>query len=121
MFKNTFEKFVENMNDDVSVVLYGKKLIDELEELIEKSSKNILENKEIGSYRVEDCNKILNVLMKKSASIDVKVIDELSDAEIRKTYKVSEKALKDLGKKDLIEKYKTITETKSIKVENIKG
>lgn len=80
--------------------------------------KKLLETKEVGKYEVKGCSKLLNILMKKNLIIDPKVIDELTDEEIRSTYKVTETALKSLGKKDLINRYKKITEVKSFKVEN---
>lgn len=117
MYTETFEKF-KNAKNDVEIVLYGKQLMDELDKIISESSAKVLEEKEIGKYSVEDCCKVINILMKKTNTINPKVVDELTDAEIRSTYKVTETALKSLGKTDLIKKYKTITESKSIKIEN---
>jgi hypothetical protein len=120
MYTTTFEKF-KSAKDNLSVVLYGKQLIEEIEKMIKESSVKLVEEKELGIYNVEDCNKNANIFIKKESTINPKIIDELSDEEIRKTYKVTETALKTLGKKDLIDKYKTITEVKSLKIESIKG
>lgn len=117
MYTETFEKF-KNAKNDVEIVLYGKQLIEELNKIVDCSCDKVLEEKECGKYSVEDCSKVINVLMKKTNTINPKIVDELTDAEIRSTYKVTETALKSLGKTDLIKKYKTITETKSIKIEN---
>ncbi len=119
MITETYVNF-HNAENDLVKFLFGKQLIEEIENELESISKALLETREVGKYEVDGCSKLLNILMKKNSTIDSKVIDELTDEEIRKTYKVTETALKSLGKKDLIEKYKTITEVKSFKVETNK-
>lgn len=57
MYKETFEKFA-NAKNDVEIVLYGKQLMDELDEIISCSTKKVLEEKEIGKYSVEDCSEL---------------------------------------------------------------
>jgi hypothetical protein len=48
-----------------------------------------------------------------TTEISAEIFDELSLDEIKKVAKVTEKALKDNGKADLIEKYKKVTGTKA--------
>lgn len=119
MITETYSNFL-NAENDLAKFLFGKQLIEEIENELESISKKLLETKEVGKYEIDGCSKLLNILMKKNSTIDPKVIDELTDEEIRSTYKVTETALKSLGKKDLINRYKTITEVKSFKVENNK-
>ena len=116
----SYEKYV-NAENDLAKFLFGKQLIEEIENELDSLSKKLLETKEVGKYEVDGCSKLLNVLMVKKSSLDSKVVNELSDEEIRRVFKPTETNLKTLYRKDLIEKYKTITETKSIKVESIKG
>ena len=120
MITETYSNFHDAEND-LAKFLFGKQLIEEIENELESISKTLLETKEVGKYEVDGCSKSLNVLMKKNSTIDSKVIDELTDEEIRKVFKPTETNLKKLGKKDLINKYKTITEVKSFKVEGLKG
>lgn len=70
------------------------------------------ENKEVG--------KLLELSIKKSSTLDDKIVDELSDAECRKGFTVTEKAIKLCGRGDLIEKYKSITESKAITLKSLK-
>ena len=70
------------------------------------------ENKEFG--------KSLELSIKKSSTLDSKIIDELTDAECRKGFTVTEKAIKLCGRSDLINKYKSITESKAITLKSLK-
>ena len=70
------------------------------------------ENKEFG--------KSLELSIKKSSTLDSKIIDELTDAECRKGFTVTEKAIKLCGRGDLINKYKSITESKAITLKSLK-
>jgi hypothetical protein len=70
------------------------------------------ENKEVG--------KLLELSIKKSSSLDSKIVDELTDAECRKGFTVTEKAIKLCGRGDLINKYKSITESKAITLKSLK-
>ena len=73
-----------------------------------------------GKYTVDGADHQINVLMKENSVISADAIAELSEAELRKSYKLTETALKDLGRKDLINKYKTTSEVKSFRVEKLK-
>ena len=70
------------------------------------------ENKEFG--------KSLELSIKKSSTLDDKIIDELTDAECRKGFTVTEKAIKLCGRGDLISKYKSVTESKAITLKSLK-
>lgn len=70
------------------------------------------ENKEFG--------KSLELSIKKSSTLDSKIIDELTDEECRKGFTVTEKAIKLCGRGDLINKYKSITESKAITLKSLK-
>ena len=70
------------------------------------------ENKEFG--------KSLELSIKKSSTLDSKIVDELTDAECRKGFTVTEKAIKLCGRGDLINKYKSITESKTITLRSLK-
>ena len=70
------------------------------------------ENKEFG--------KSLELSIKKSSTLDSKIVDELTDAECRKGFTVTEKAIKLCGRSDLINKYKSITESKAITLRSLK-
>ena len=70
------------------------------------------ENKEFG--------KSLELSIKKSSTLDSTIIDELTDAECRKGFTVTEKSIKLCGRSDLINKYKSITESKAITLRSLK-
>ncbi len=70
------------------------------------------ENKEFG--------KSLELSIKKSSSLDSKIVDELTDEECRKGFTVTEKAIKLCGRGDLINKYKSVTESKAITLKSLK-
>ena len=70
------------------------------------------ENKEFG--------KSLELSIKKSSTLDGKIVDELTDEECRKGFTVTEKAIKLCGRGDLISKYKSVTESKAITLRSLK-
>ena len=70
------------------------------------------ENKEVG--------KLLELSIKKSSTLDSKIVDELTDEECRKGFTVTEKAIKLCGRSDLISKYKSVTESKAITLKSLK-
>ena len=82
----------------------------ELKERVENPT--VWENKEVG--------KLLELSIKKSSTLDSKIVDELTDAECRKGFTVTEKAIKLCGRGDLINKYKSITESKAITLKSLK-
>ena len=84
------------------------------DEVLKNSVENptLWENKEFG--------KSLELSIKKSSTLDGKIVDELTDAECRKGFTVTEKAIKLCGRGDLINKYKSVTESKAITLKSLK-
>ena len=80
--------------------------------------KNHVENPT--SWENKEFGKLLELSIKKSSSLDSKIVDELTDAECRKGFTVTEKAIKLCGRGDLINKYKSITESKAITLRSLK-
>lgn len=88
-------------------------LIKNLDELIKGTAteSNVWNFKEFG--------KELELSYKKTSSIDPSILNELTDEECRKGYTVTSKAIELSGRKDLLEKYKTIIESKAITLKNV--
>lgn len=80
--------------------------------------KNNVENPT--TWENKDFGKSLELSIKKSSTLDSKIVDELTDAECRKGFTVTEKAIKLCGRGDLINKYKSITESKAITLRSLK-
>lgn len=89
---------------------YIKRCDEELKNKVENPT--LWENKEFG--------KSLELSIKKSSTLDSKIVDELTDAECRKGFTVTEKAIKLCGRGDLINKYKSVTESKAITLKSLK-
>ena len=116
--KELFEKFA-GATDDVAIYLFGKAFQDAIDDIL-KTLMPKIEALDCGKYTVDGADRRINVLMKENSVISADAIAELSEAELRKSYKLTETALKDLGRKDLINKYKTTSEVKSFRVEKLK-
>ena len=110
---------------DIEKIAYERILASAIKEIIENHIKfcdselkervenpTLWENKEFG--------KSLELSIKKSSTLDDKIIDELTDAECRKGFTVTEKAIKLCGRGDLISKYKSVTESKAITLKSLK-
>ena len=80
--------------------------------------KNNVENPT--TWENKDFGKSLELSIKKSSTLDNKIVDELTDVECRKGFTVTEKAIKLCGRGDLINKYKSITESKAITLRSLK-
>ena len=80
--------------------------------------KNSVENPTI--WENKEFKKSLELSIKKSSTLDSKIVDELTDEECRKGFTVTEKAIKLCGRGDLINKYKSITESKVITLKSLK-
>ena len=113
-----FEKFAGS-TDNVAIYLFGKALQDMIEEKLTEIKPKI-EALDCGKYTVDGSDRQINVLMKETSTISADAVAELSEAELRKSYKLTETALKNLGRKDLISKYKTSSEVKSFRIEKLK-
>lgn len=110
---------------DIEKIAYERILASAIKEIIENHIKfcdselkervenpTLWENKEFG--------KSLELSIKKSSTLDSKIVDELTDAECRKGFTVTEKAIKLCGRGDLINKYKSVTESKAITLKSLK-
>lgn len=80
--------------------------------------KNNVENPTL--WKNKEFGKSLELSIKKSSTLDDKIVDELTDAECRKGFTVTEKAIKLCGRGDLISKYKSVTESKAITLKSLK-
>jgi len=80
--------------------------------------KNSVENPTL--WKNKEFGKSLELSIKKSSTLDSKIVDELTDEECRKGFTVTEKAIKLCGRCDLINKYKSITESKVITLKSLK-
>ena len=80
--------------------------------------KNHVENPTL--WENKEFRKSLELSIKKSSTLDSKIVDELTDSECRKGFTVTEKAIKLCGRGDLISKYKSITESKAITLKSLK-
>lgn len=116
--KELFEKFAE-ATDDVAIYLFGKALQEAIDTKLD-ALKPKIEALDCGKYTVSGADHQINVLMKQNSTISADAVAELSEAELRKSYKLTETALKNLGRNDLIEKYKSTSEVKSFRVEKLK-
>lgn len=121
---HNIESFEES--EDVESLARMRIIISVLKETAESTMKDIdsmLKNKvdEKSTWKNEDLGKLLELSFKKSSSINPKIVDELTDDECRKGYTVTQKAIELSGRKDLLDKYKTITENKVITLKELKG
>ena len=113
-----FEKFANSNGDAVATYLFGKALTEMIEKKLE-TVKPEIDKLDCGKFTCNGADRQINVFMKQSSTISADAVAELSEAELRKSYKLTETALKDLGRKDLIEKYKSTSEVKSFRVEKL--
>ncbi len=112
-----FTKFAGS-DDSVAKYLFGKALQEAIENQL-NDLKPKIEALDCGKYTVDGADHQINVLMKQESTLSSDAIAELSEAELRKSYKLTETGLKSLGRKDLIEKYKSVSEVKSFRVEKL--
>lgn len=115
--KEIFAKYAGS-EDAVSKYIFGKELMEAIEAEL-NDVKPSIEALDCGKYTCDGAAHQINVLMKQNSTISNDAVAELSEAELRKSYKLTETALKNLGRKDLIEKYKTTSEAKSFRVEKL--
>lgn len=129
--EDNFQKFAQyfhKMKDTQDVSKYAKcrvsasVLKEQLEKVIKELDEYIEDNTDIETtWKLEEFGKSLELIFKKNSTIDNKIIDELTDEECRKGFTVTAKAIESLGRKDLLEKYKSITESKALKLCSLKG
>ena len=129
--EDNFQKFVQyfhEMKDTQDVSKYAKcrvsasVLKEQLEKVIKELDEYIEDNTDVETtWKLEEFGKSLELIFKKNSTIDNKIIDELTDEECRKGFTVTAKVIESLGRKDLLEKYKSITESKALKLYSLKG
>lgn len=120
---NQFETLLnesESLTKDCAKIYVLSKIVSEFCESLVDDVKPILENYEPQDIKFPEYAKMLSVSISKSTSIDKKINDELTIEELRTLYKPTESGLKTIGKSDLLTKYKTITEKKSVKIGKLK-
>lgn len=110
------------LQDKARFIAVAKNLTIAIEYYTKLWSAQILEDENFNE-KFLDLN--LSVAYAKGASmfeIKADVFDELSIEEIKRVAKVTEKSLKEIGKSELIEKYKVVTGTKSpsVKINRLK-
>jgi hypothetical protein len=117
---------VESIQFDDSEVCANNRIIasvikEKVENYIKRCDevlKNYVENPTL--WENKEFGKSLELSIKKSSTLDSKIVDELTDAECRKGFTVTEKAIKLCGRGDLINKYKSVTESKAITLKSLK-
>lgn len=119
------EEFESLKFDDLNEYATKRIIASVLKEKLESYIKKIDEELKNGTnnpsvWENKEFSKALELTFKKSSSIDPKIIDELTDEECRKGYTVTEKAIKLSGRKDLLDKYKSITESKVLTLKSLK-
>ena len=129
--EDNFQKFAQyfnEMKDTQEVSKYAKcrvsasVLKEQLEKVIKELDEYIEDNTDVETkWKLEEFGKSLELIFKKNSTIDDKIVDELTDEECRKGFTVTAKAIESLGRKDLLEKYKSITESKALKLCSLKG
>ena len=110
---------------DIERIAYERILASAIKEIAENHIKycdeylkNNVENPTL--WENKEFGKSLELSIKKSSILDSKIVDELTDAECRKGFTVTEKAIKLCGRGDLINKYKSVTESKAITLKSLK-
>ena len=110
------------LQDKAHFIAVAKNLTTAIEYYTKLWSAQILEDE---NFNEKFLDLGLSVAYAKGASmseIKADVFDELSLEEIKRVAKVTEKSLKEIGKSELIEKYKVVTGTKSpsVKINRLK-
>lgn len=129
--EDNFQKFVQYFHETENtqdVSKYAKcrvsasVLKEQLEKVIKELDEYIEDNTDVETtWKLEEFGKSLELIFKKNSTIDNKIVDELTDEECRKGFTVTAKVIESLGRKDLLEKYKSITESKALKLCSLKG
>ena len=119
----SFEGSKQSLKDKARFIAAVKNLTDSIDDIVKNFSNDI---RAAGSEFEENFDDLgLGVVLRKGAAIseiDNNVFDEMTVDEIKSSAKITEKALKELGKDDLIGKYKKITgeKTPSVAVTKLK-
>lgn len=111
-----------NMNFDsysIDEIANERILASVIKEKLEEYIKNLDDHlkdtlNEKCEWKNEKLKKVLRFAFKKTSKIDPKIVNELTDEECRKGFTVTAKAIEQSGRKDLLDKYKSITESKTL-------
>lgn len=116
------DEFTDDETTNFAKIRIIMSAIKESSESIIKIIDDELKNRvnETSVWKNKDIGKLLELSFKKTSVINPKIVDELTDEECRKGYTVTAKAITLSGRKDLLDKYKTITESKTITLREIK-
>ena len=121
-FWNAYEDGTDRVECLAKKRVLASILKEKLDDYIKEIDSNIKDKTDaVTFWNFNDYGKVLEMSFKKTSSIDPSIINELSDEECRKGYTVTAKAIESSGRKDLLEKYKSITESKTITLKNIVG
>ena len=127
--KNLFARFIDmwekDENDSITNLAEKRIVASVIKEIMEDTIKNcdsvIKDNvNEVSNWTMKEYAKSLELTFKKSSTIDPKIIDELTDEECRKGFTITAKAIENVGRKDLLDKYKSITESKTLTLKSLK-
>ena len=112
---------LEKATEPTQAYLLLKAIIDNATEKLEPLGEDIKSNFENGEWEDKELGKKLILLDSQKSSLDTAaILKNLSEDEIRHVFKPSEKNLTDLNRKDLLEKYKSITLVKQLRVTALK-
>lgn len=111
-------KFVETVADLRIISSVMKDVAETISKQCDIMLKDMVDTETTWSNK--EYGKKLELSIKKNSKIDPKIVDELSDEECRKGFTVTAKVIESIGRSDLLEKYKSITESKTITLRSLK-
>lgn len=111
-------KFVETVADLRIVSSIMKDVAETISKQCDTMLKNMVDTETTWSNK--EYGKKLELSIKKNSKIDPKIVDELTDEECRKGFTVTAKVIESIGRSDLLEKYKSVTESKTITLRSLK-
>ena len=127
--KNLFARFIDiwekDENNSITNLAEKRIVASVIKEIMEDTIKNcdsvIKDNvNEVSNWTMKEYAKSLELTFKKTATINPKIVDDLTDEECRKGFTVTEKAIKFVGRGELLDKYKSITENKTLTLKSLK-
>ena len=127
--KNLFARFVDvwekDENDSITNLAEKRIVASVIKEIMEdtiKACDSVIKDNvnEVSNWTMKEYAKSLELTFKKNSTIDPKIVEELTDEECRKGFSVTEKAIKYVGRGELLDKYKSITESKTLTLKSLK-
>lgn len=107
--------------EGVDKYLLGKAIVDAITETIEPMKDDIMKNNSDGVYENDLAARKLVIKMETKTSYDTSaVVANLTEGELRKGFKVSDAVLKAVKRSDLIDKYKSTTQVRGMRVLQLK-